>query len=148
MLSYTSNDIVEFNGVVLSDFANGDVVSITYPNELATVVNGKGGNSIIAKNEQGKIGDVVIRVLKGSPDDKRLNSFYTAWKDGLESFEPATMTLTKIVSVDGGVSNDITTCKYGVPTKGVDEKVNVEGDVEQAISVYNFRFANCSRSLA
>ena len=150
MLSYTGNDLIEFNSRTLADFANGDVVTVTYPNEASGTAVGKDGNVIVVGNEQGRIANVTIRVVRGSADDKFLNSFVKLWYNDRMSFVPASMTLTKMISVDGSVTNDIMPLKFGVPAKGSpDYKVNVEGDVEQAVAVYNFRFVTTDgRSLA
>ena len=150
MLSYTGNDLIEFSGRTLADFANGDVVTVTYPNEASGTAVGKDGNVIVVGNEQGRIANVTIRVVRGSADDKFLNSFVKLWYNDRMSFVPASMTLTKMISVDGSVTNDITSLKFGVPSKAApDAKVNVEGDVEQAVAVYNFTFVSADgRSLA
>lgn len=150
MLSYTGNDLIEFNSRTLADFANGDVVTVSFPNEASGTAVGKDGNVIVVGNEQGRIADVTLRVVRGSADDKFLNSFVKLWYNDRMSFVPASMTLTKMISVDGSVTNDIMPLKFGVPTKAApDVKVNVEGDVEQAVSVYSFRFVTTDgRSLA
>lgn len=148
MEAYTGSDILEFQGKLITDVADGDVVTITYPNELMGMKTGKNGNSVAVHNEMGREADVVIRVIKGSPDDKRLNGYVTAWKNRLSTFEPLAATFTKVITVDGGIANEITTLRFGVPTKPVDTRENVEGDVEQAIAVYSFRFADSDRALA
>lgn len=148
MEAYTGSDILEFNGSLITNVANGDVVTITYPNELMGMVTGKNGNSVAVHNEMGREADVVIRVIKGSPDDKRLNGYVTAWKNRLDTFEPLSATFTKVITVDGGITNEVTTLRFGVPVKPVETRENVEGDVEQAIAVYSFRFADSDRALA
>ena len=148
MEAYTGSDILEFNGSLITNVANGDVVTITYPNELMGMVTGKNGNSVAVHNEMGREADAVIRVIKGSPDDKRLNGYVTAWKNRLDTFEPLSATFTKVITVDGGITNEVTTLRFGVPVKPVETRENVEGDVEQAIAVYSFRFADSDRALA
>lgn len=148
MQAYTGADILEFDGELLTNVADGDTVVITYPNELTGMKTGKNGNSVASHNEMGREADVVIRLIKGSPDDKRLNSIVTAWKNRLDSFSPVSATFTKVITVDGGVANEVTTLTFGFPMKPVETKENVEGDTEQAISVYNFRFGDSDRALA
>lgn len=148
MESYTGSDILEFADALLTDFADGDVAVITYPNELHAMKTGKNGNSIAVHNEMGRQAEVSIRLIKGSPDDKRLNGLVTAWKNRLDTFSPVSATFTKVITVDGGVSNEVTTLRFGIPTKAVETKENVEGDTEQAIAIYNFRFADSDRALA
>ena len=73
----TGKDTIEIGGRVFVDFGDGDVVNFTYPNELVTPKTGKNGNSIYAFNETGKQVDCVLRILRGSPDDKFLTSSIT-----------------------------------------------------------------------
>lgn len=148
MEAYTGSDILDIDGELITDVADGDVVTITYPNELTGMKTGKNGNSVAVHNEMGREADVVIRVIKGSRDDKRLNTKVTAWKNRLDSFEPLTATFTKVITVDGGVANEVTSLRFGIPMKPVETKENVEGDTEQAIAVYAFRFADSDRALA
>jgi hypothetical protein len=148
MESYTGQDILKFNDRILTNLADGDVATITYPNELHGMKNGKNGNSIAAHNEQGNMAELVIRVLKGSPDDKYLNSFVLAWKNHLDTFSPATAEFTKVISVDNSITNEITSLGFIVPTRSVDTKDNVEGDTEQAVSIYNFRAGTSARALS
>ena len=148
MEAYTGSDILDFADGLITDVADGDTVVITYPNELMAMKTGKNGNSVAVHNEMGREADVTIRVIKGSPDDKRLNGIVTAWKNRLDSFSPVSATFTKVITVDGGVANEVTSLRFGVPTKPVETKENVEGDTEQAISVYSFRFADSDRALA
>lgn len=148
MESYTGQDILKFGDRILTNFGDGDVATITYPNELHGMKAGKNGNSMAAHNEQGNIAEVVLRILKGSPDDKYLNSYVLAWKNHSDSFSPQTAEFTKIISVDGGITNEVTSLGFMFPTRNVDTKDNVEGDTEQTISVYNFRAGKSDRALA
>lgn len=148
MQSYTGQDILSFNGRLLTNFADGDVATITYPNELHGMKNGKNGNSMAAHNEQGNIAEMSLRVLKGSPDDKFLNSFVVSWKNHSDSFAPASAEFTKVITVDGGKTNEVTSLGFIIPTKQVDTKDNTEGDTEQAVSVYSFRAGTSERALA
>ena len=148
MESYTGQDIIKFNDRLLTNFADGDVVTVTYPNELHGMKDGKNGNSIAAHNEQGNIAEITMRVLKGSPDDKYLNSFVNAWKKHLSSFSPASVEFTKVMTVDNGITNEVTALSFVIPSRNVDTKDNVEGDTDQAVSIYSFRAGVGDRALA
>lgn len=150
MLSYTGNDLIEFAGRNLTDFANGDVAVVTFPNEISSTSAGKNGNVVVARNEQGRVAELSLRIVRGSPDDKFINSLCKLWNNSPMDYEPVSASLTKMIKVDGSVTNDIMSLKFGFPTKTAPEvKVNVEGDVEQAVSIYSFRFViNDGRSLA
>ena len=100
MEAYTGQDIIKFNDRVLNDFANGDVAIITYPNELHGMNNGKNGNAMAAHNEQGNQAELQLRVIKGSPDDKYLNSFVIAWKTHSSTFAPASLAISIILRTD------------------------------------------------
>ena len=145
----TGNDTIQINDRVFVDFGDGDVVNFTYPNELVTPKTGKNGNSIYAYNETGEQVDAVLRVLRGSPDDKFLNSLKVSMKSDFPSFTLLSAEFTKRVGDGlGNVSNDIQTVSGGVFTKGIDAKDNAEGDTEQAIATYNFKFTNSKRKIA
>ena len=145
----TGKDTIQIGDRVFVDFGDGDVANFTYPNELVTPKTGKNGNSIYAFNETGKQVDAVIRVLRGSPDDKYLNSLKVAMENDFPSFTLQDATFTKRVGDGAGnVSNDVLTVNGGVFTKGIDTKDNAEDDTEQAIAVYNFKFTNSKRKIA
>ena len=145
----TGNDTIEIGGILLNDFGDGDVANFTYPNELVTPKTGKNGNSIYAFNETGKQVDLVLRVLVGSPDDKRLNSLKVAMESDFPSFTLLDGNFVKrIGDGSGNVSNVSMTTSGGTFTKGIDGKSNAEGDTEQAIATYNFKFTNSKRKIA
>lgn len=148
MQSYTSQDILKWGDRLLTNFADGDVATITYPNELHGMKIGKEGNAIAAHNEMGRIANLKLRLIKGSPDDKYLNSIVVAWKNHSDDFTPQSAEFTKVVKVDNGVCNDITSLSFIIPTKVPDVMENVEGNTEQAVSIYDFRCGVSNRSLA
>lgn len=148
MNAYTSQDIIEIDGRVITDMANGDTAVITYPNEILNMTTGKKGNSIATHNEEGQMADLVLRIIKGSPDDAFLNGKITAWKNRLDSFAPMDAVFTKTIKVNGGTINEITSLSFGIPSKPVEVKENVSADTEQAIAIYNIRFGNSNRTLA
>lgn len=147
MQAYTGIDLLEFAGRTLADFADGDVAVVTYPNEISSTKTGKNGNSVAVHNEMGRIAELALRVIKGSPDDKFLNKIITFWKSRSSSFTPVDAIFTKVINVDSGIANEVTDLIFGIPTKAVETKENTEGDTEQAISIYNFRFGDSNRSL-
>lgn len=147
-VALTGNDTSEINGRVLTDLANGDSVTITFPNELTTVSNGKNGNALYAFNASGNQVDVEIRLLAGSSDDKFMNSLFQSYKTDPAAFVLLTGNFTKRV---GDGSGAVSTLNYstsgGCFTQGIDSKENLEGDTEQAVALYRLRFANNQRSI-
>lgn len=145
----TGKDTIEINDRVFIDFGDGDVINFTYPNDLVTPKTGKNGNSIYAFNETGKQVDCTLRVLRGSPDDKFLNSLKLGMEGDFPSFTLLKGEFTKRVGDGlGNVSNDKLTVSGGVFSKNFDVKDNAEGDTEQAIVSYNIKFTNSTRKLA
>lgn len=148
MEAYTGQDIIKYKDRILNDFANGDVAIITYPNELHGMANGKNGNAMAAHNEQGNQAELQLRVIKGSPDDKYLNSEVIAWKTHSPNFTPANAELTKVISVDNGLTNEVTSLGFLIPSANIETKTNTDGDTEQVVSVYRFRAGRSERALS
>lgn len=148
-ISLTGNATHKFNGRILSDFGNGEVANITFPNELVNVAIGKNGNAIYALNQAGNQADAVLRILRGSGDDKFLNSAFATQKQDLPSTVLATYEFTaRLGDGEGNITNDDYLLTGGVFTKHVEVKENVEGDVEQALSIYNLKFTKVIRVIA
>lgn len=144
----TGNDTIKINERVLSNLGTGDVGTLAFPNELAGVKTGKNGNSIYVLNETGKQADVTIRVIRGSSDDKFLQGLLNSQSRDFNSFILMTGEfIKKLGDGAGNITNDIYLTSGGVFTKQVEAKINVEGDVEQALSVYTLRFASAPRAL-
>jgi hypothetical protein len=147
-IALTGNDSIIIDGLPLVDLANGDVGTLTFPNDITSATTGKNGNSIIALNETGKIAELSIRVLRGSSDDKTLNSKFKTMEADLPSFTLLTGSIVK--RIGDGISNvvdDTYALSGGTFSKRVETTSNVEGDIEQGVSVYNIRFTNSSRNL-
>lgn len=147
-IALTGNDSIIIDGLPLVDLANGDVGTLTFPNDITSATTGKNGNSIIAINETGKIAELSIRVLRGSSDDKTLNSKFKTMEADLPSFTLLTGSIVKRIG-DGisGVTEDTYALSGGTFSKRVETTSNVEGDIEQGVSIYNIRFTNSSRNL-
>jgi len=146
--SLTGADTVQINDRVFNDFGDGDIVTISYPNELVSVKTGKNGNSIYAFNETGRQVDVEIRVLRASPDDKFLNSIKLGMERDFSAFSLLSGEFVKRVGDGlGNVSREVYSLSGGVFTQSVDTKSNVEGDTEQSISLYRLKFTNAPKSI-
>lgn len=147
-VSLTGTDVIKINNRLLSDLADADAAALTFPNDLAVVKTGKNGNAIFAKNETGNQAEVVIRVLRGSSDDKYLNNELNMMKNDFSAYVLLTGEFIKKVGDGAGhIASDTYLCTGGVPAKQVEVKTSAEGDVEQSVSVYTIRFANCERTI-
>lgn len=145
-VALTGNDTILLGGIVLTDLADGDVADLTFPNELMKVKTGKNGNSIFAFDNTGRQVDFKVRVLRGSPDDQVINSWMQQLKYDPPSFVLLDAEITKrIGDGNGGISYDSYTLGGGTPTKQTPMKSNADGDEEQAVVVYEFKFTNSDR---
>lgn len=146
--SLTGADTCVIAGRVLTDFGDGDNVDVKYPTELANVKSGKNGNAIYATNAQGHVSEVILRILRGSDDDKFLNARLAAQEADFASFVLLDGQFVKRIG-DGasGVASDTYIFGGGIFSKNVEAKSNVEGDTEQSLSIYNLKFATAQRSI-
>ena len=147
--SLFGNDTVKIGDRILSDFGSGEIAKLTYPTELATVKSGKNGNTIFVQNASGFQTSLELKVIRGSADDKYLQSLVTLYKSTptlyvLDSFELS----KKIGDGSGAAASDTYSLTGGIPTKQPEATVNVEGDTDQALTVYTWVFATSSRAIA
>lgn len=141
-LALTGEDTLTIFGRVITDVADGDDITVTFPNDLVTMKTGKNKNTMYAKNETGNNATMQIRVIKGSADDRFLLGKLNEMRRDLPSFSTAESEFVKRVGDgQGNVIDNIYNLQGGIFTKMVDTKSNAEGDTEQAISVYNMMFA-------
>ena len=139
--SVTGDDVVILDGIgnLQNDLADGDVASITIPNDLANISVGKNGNAIFAKDENGRRADIDVRVLRGSQSDRDLLAIYAAT---IANFPGLTLMSGQITKKfgdgKGGVSNSYSYfIKGGIMRRAPEMRVNVNGDTEQSVTVYN-----------
>lgn len=147
-VSLTGNDTLVIAGIVISDMADGDWFTLVYDNELAAVKRGKNGNAIYAENSMGLVGSGVLRVLRGSSDDKMLDSLLQQQLQDFSAFILLDGQFTKRVGDGfGNVTPDTGRMAGGIFDHGVDSKSNAEGDTEQSVSIYRMKFANVERAV-
>lgn len=147
-VSLTGSDVIKINNRVFSDLADGDAVTVTFPNDIAALKTGKNGNAIYAKNETGNQVDVVIRVLRGSNDDRYLNNEINMLKNDFSAYILLNAEfIKKVGDGQGNITNDTYLLTGGIPSKQVEAKTSAESDTEQSVSIYNLKFAVCERTL-
>lgn len=145
-ISLTGSDTVVVNGRVFADFADADIAALTFPNDIAQVKTGKNGNAIYALNESGRQSELVIRVIRGSSDDKFLQNLLTQQQSNFAGFVLMYGEFVKRVGDgQGNISADTYIVSGGIFTKQVEAKSNVEGDTEQSVSIYHMKFSNSPR---
>lgn len=142
-------DTITVGGRVLADFGHGEIGKITYPTELATVKTGKNGNTIYVQNASGFQAVLTLKLIRGSADDKYMQSQLTSVRSNPTTYVLLDAELTKnLGDGSGNVSNDAYILTGGMPTKQVEVSSNVEGDVEQALAEYTIVFASSDRALS
>jgi len=147
-VSLTGNDTLVIAGLVISDMADGDWFTLTLGNPLANVKRGKNGNAIYAENSMGLVGEGVLRVLRGSNDDKALDSLLQQQLQDFSAFVLLDGQFTKRVGDgQGNVTPDTGRLDGGVFDHAVDSKSSAEGDTDQSVSVYRMTFANVERAV-
>lgn len=148
-VTMTGDDTIIINNRVLADLPDGDVVDLTFPNEIANVKTGKNGNSIYSFNATGKQCELKIRVLRGSSDDKYLNGLLSTQQANFAGF---TLMIGEFVKKIGDGTGKIGADTYimsgGIFTKSVPGKSNVEGDANQSVAEYMLKFSNSPRAIA
>jgi hypothetical protein len=148
-LSLLGSDTIKIGDRILSDFGSGEVAKISYATELATVKTGKNGNTIFVKNASGFQASLEVRVIRGSADDKALQTFLTSYRSNPTAYSVQNAELSKKIGDGLGiVSSDTYVLTGGIPTKQVEVVVNTEGDSEQGISVYTWVFATSDRAIS
>lgn len=147
-LSLSGDDTIVIGGRVITDLGDGDVAELSYPTELINVKTGKNGNSIFAFNNTGEQCDLRLRVLRGSDDDKFLNSEVAALRNDPAGYVVLDAQLVKRIGDGGGViTNDTYILGAGVPTRNVGAAENAEGGTDQSLAIYEFKFTNSQRAI-
>ncbi len=147
-VSLTGQDTAQIDNRILQTLADGNSFDLQFPNELGAVKVGKNGNSIFAKNEQGRMADVTIRVLLGASDDKYLNGRMAQWNADPSTFTLLTGLFVKLVGDgNGGILSKVYDCTGGFFKRQVQVKTSSDGDTDQSVAVYELSFANCQVSI-
>ena len=145
----TGADVIKINTRILTDLAPGDTCVLEYPSALGVVKTGKNGNSIFAWNATGLNVNVKLRLIAGSTDDKFMQSLLASWINDSSAFTLITGQFIKTVGDGAGAKSSVTyDLSGGIFTKIPATKENVEGDIEQAVALYELSFSNGPRSIA
>jgi hypothetical protein len=147
-VALSGNDTIQINNSVLTALGSGNCVELKFPNPIATLKTGKNGNSIYGLNQMGNQCEVTVKVLRGSADDKLLNSLLQQQQS---NFAGTVLLIGQFVKKVGNGLGNITSDTYivsgGIFTKIPEAKTNVEGDSEQSEVMYTMMFSNAPRVL-
>ncbi len=147
-VAMSGSDTISINNRVFTDFADGSVIELTFPNDIAQVKTGKNGNSIYGLNESGRQAEVKIKVLRASSDDKFLNSLLSLQQSNFAGFPLMIgQFIKKVGDGTGAITSDTYIVSGGVFTKQVEGKTNVEGDTDQSTATYTMKFSNAPRAI-
>lgn len=147
-IAMSGNDAITINNTVLTDLADGDCVTLTFPSEIATVKTGKNGNTIYGQNQTGNNAECKLRVIRGSADDKFLNALELQQQANFQGNVNLIGTFVKTIGDgQGNISNDTYILAGGVFQKLNEAKTNVEGDATQSVAEYMIKFASAQRTL-
>lgn len=145
----TGNDTFILNDKVLKDYTDGSTVEIAYQNDRVGISTGKNGNTVFADNRQGLNATVTLRIVRGSSDDKFLNSLSLNQDKDLPTFSLMNGVFAKRVGNGSGhVNYDNYTLLGGAFQRFVDVQENLQGETEQGTAVYTLIFANVKRAIA
>lgn len=147
-LALSGNDTVIINNRPLADFADGDIATLSFPNDIMNVKTGKNGNSIYGLNESGRQADFKLRVIRGSSDDKFLNGLLAQQQNNPAGFPLMIgQFIKKIGDGRGNITNDTYITSGGVFSKQVEAKSNTDGDTAQSVAEYTMKFSNAPRAI-
>ena len=147
-IALSGSDSVIINNRILVDFADGDWADLSFPSEIASVKTGKNGNSIYGLNEMGKQADLKLRMVRGSSDDKFLNSLLLQQQSNFAGFPLMIGEFIKqIGDGQGNIAADTYILSGGVFVKQIAGKSNAEGDAVQSVSIYEMKFSLSPRTI-
>lgn len=147
-MTLTGEDTIIINDAVLVDLADGDVGSLAFPNDVMAMSTGKNKNTIFAKDEAGCNAELVIRVPRASSTDKRLNGLFQNQENNFTGFVLLTGAIVKRLGDGAGnITYDTYPLEAGMFRRAVEASSNVNGNTEQAVSVYTISFALATRAL-
>lgn len=143
----TGDDSIIINDIPLNDFADGDIGSLSLPNNMFEMQTGKNGNTIFALDESGNNATLTVRVLMSSNDDKRLNGMIPKSKGFAQSVLATGSVVKQVGDGQGNVSYNTYLLAGGMVQKKPDIKSNVNGDASQAVIEYVIQFAEANRAI-
>ena len=147
IFSLTGDDSIIINDIPLNDFADGDIGTLSLPNNIFDMQTGKNGNTIFALDESGNNATLTVRVLMSSNDDKRLNGMIPKSKGFAQSVLATGSVVKQVGDGQGNVSYNTYLLAGGMVQKKPDIKSNVNGDAQQAVVEYIIVFAEANRAI-
>ncbi len=140
--TYIGTDTIIFNDRILTNFADGDVATVTRPNDNFGLLYGYGGNTAVIPNDEGKRVDVTLRILWMSDDYKFLLGIFKEQELDLATASTITANFFgKSKNLDTGLTeteNDILT--GGIIQRPPDKTYGRNGNIEVAVATFTINF--------
>lgn len=143
------NDTITLNGRVISCLADGEVCTVEYPNDIATLTTGKDGNTIYVNSPSGENVNVSLRVLLNSSDDRYLSLLELQQEQDMASFTLLFGNFTKKLGDGKGKTTKVAwELEGGIFQKRQDGRDNTNLETEQGVAVFNMKFSRCKRTIS
>lgn len=139
-------DTLILNGTVLTGYADGDAIRFEPQGPVAQMKVSKDGNSVYALQYSGIMARVTVRLVRNCYDDQLINSLLQQWLA-----DPAAFTLIagsyvkRVGDGKGGWTNEVYQLAGGVVEQIPEGMTNVEGNTDQAVTIYRLMFRNDAR---
>lgn len=139
-------DVLIINGQVLSGYADADAIKFEPQGPIAQMKVSKDGNSIYSMQYSGIAGKLTLRLVRGCFDDQTLNGLLQQWIGDPSTFILMSGSYVKrIGDGNGQVLNEVYQLAGGVFEMIPGAVSNMDGSIEQSVTVYNFLFRNDAR---
>jgi len=146
VVAISSSDVIILDGQVVSAYAGGDAVMLSFDGDIGKMKISKDGNAVYALDSTGLAVKVTLKLVRGSYDDQTLNSKLQGWLSDPVGFTLMTGSFVKrLGDGKGNVISEVYQMSGGIFTKIPKSKMNVAGDTEQSVVEYEMVFRNNSR---
>lgn len=139
-------DVLIIDGQVITGLADGDAIKIDFDGPIAQMKTSKDGNSIYAMQYSGIVAKLTVRLVRSCFDDATLNSKLQQWIADPTSFPLMAGSYVKRVGDgQGNVTSEIYQLAGGIFERIPSATTNMEGNVDQSVTVYTMMFRNNAR---
>lgn len=135
----TDGTTLTLNGYAFQDFADGDIIALTFPNDKTSHTIGANQSTVVKDRLNGDVGEMVVNVLKYGNDDIFLNPY--AENGAIAGLLNGT--LQRNFTKDGEDFVESYQLEAGSITTKPDNTINTQ-DGEESLS-YTIRFAFAKR---
>jgi hypothetical protein len=140
--TYSGNDVIEIDDRLITDFADGDVAVLTFPNQKISKFSGDEGNTITVENANGRQAQLQLRILQNSRDYQYLKLRMSQQDADLVSMAKLTARFTKITGDENGkTTKDVVSCYGGNFVNNVQLTKGKNGNVEAGVAIFAILFS-------